>query len=95
MADENPLGPQPNFNLISDELKKAQNLPAITNGQQILDELREIRQDIANTRRDLGQDIANTRRDLGQDIVNIRRDLGQDIANTRRDLISMMTASYV
>ena len=60
MADENPLGPQPNFNLISDELKKAQNLPAITNGQQILDELREIRQDMTNIR----QDIANTRRDL-------------------------------
>ena len=60
MADENPLGPQPDFNLISDELKKAQNLPAITNGQQILVELREIRQDITNT----GQDITNTRRDL-------------------------------
>ena len=53
MADENPLGPQPDFNLISDELKKAQNLPAITNGQQILAELQAIRQDIADTRRDL------------------------------------------
>ena len=87
MADENPLGPQPDFNLISDELKKARNLPAITNGQRILNELRVIRRDIrrgnANTRRD----IANTR----QDIVNTR----DDIANTRRDLITMMTASYV
>ncbi|OCT52804.1 hypothetical protein CLCR_10920 [Cladophialophora carrionii] len=53
MADENPLGPQPDFDLIGDELKKARNLPTITNGQQILDGLRAIRQDIANTRRDL------------------------------------------
>ena len=58
MADENPLGPQPDFNLISDELKKAQNLPAFTNGQQILVELREIRQEITNTRRDLISMIA-------------------------------------
>ncbi|EXJ65876.1 uncharacterized protein A1O5_10852 [Cladophialophora psammophila CBS 110553] len=60
MADGNSLGPQPNFNLISDELKKAQNLPAINNGQQILAELRAIRRDLADTRRDL----ADTRRDL-------------------------------
>lgn len=60
MADENPLGPQPDFNLIAEELRKAQNLPAINNGQQILVELRAIRRDIADTRRDL----ADTRRDL-------------------------------
>ena len=71
MADGNPLNQQPDFNLISnefnligDELKKAQNLPAITNGQQILNELRDLRQDIADTRRDLRQDIGDTRRDL-------------------------------
>ena len=53
MADGNPLGPQPDFNLIGDELKKASNLSAITNGQQILAELQAIRQDIADSRRDL------------------------------------------
>ena len=67
MADENPLGPQPDFDLISDELKKVRNLPTITNGQQILVELREIRQGIAGLTTDVANlttNIANTRRDL-------------------------------
>ncbi|KAL2446883.1 hypothetical protein ABEF95_008894 [Exophiala dermatitidis] len=53
MADENRFGPQPDFELIGAELKKAQNLPTITSGQQILDELQAIRQDIATMRQDL------------------------------------------
>ena len=53
MADENPLGPQPDFNLICDEIKKAQNLPAVVGGQRILEELLGIRQDLRNARRDL------------------------------------------
>ncbi|KIW89127.1 uncharacterized protein Z519_09979 [Cladophialophora bantiana CBS 173.52] len=81
MADGNPLGLQPDFNLISDELKKAQNLPAINNGQQILAELRAIRRDLADIRRDL----ADNRRDLA--------DTRRDLADTRRDLITMMTVS--
>ncbi|KAK6385006.1 hypothetical protein LTS17_002569 [Exophiala oligosperma] len=60
MADENRLGPQPDFNLIAEEFRKAQNLPAVNNGQQILAELRVIHREIADTRRD----IADTRRDL-------------------------------
>ena len=64
MADENPLGPQPDFDLISDELKKARNLPAITNGQQILVVLRDMRQEIADTHRDIRQEIVDTRRDI-------------------------------
>jgi hypothetical protein len=51
--DNGNLGPQPDFNLISDELKKASNLPAIINGQLILAELRAIRRDIADSRREL------------------------------------------
>ena len=64
MADGNPLGPQPDFNLIGDELKKASNLSAITNGQQILAELQAIRQDTTAELQAIRQDIADSRRDL-------------------------------
>ena len=80
MADGNPLGPQPDFNLIGDELRKASNLPAITNGQQILAELQAIRQDMVAHRQDTTTELQAIR---------------QDIADSRRDLITMMTASYV
>ncbi|KIV96169.1 hypothetical protein PV10_00070 [Exophiala mesophila] len=81
MADGNPLGPQPDFNIISDELKKAQNLPAIANGQLILEELRAIRREIAIVRQDVAyvrQDVVNVR----QDVVNVR----QDVVNVRQDI---------
>ncbi|OAL28667.1 hypothetical protein AYO20_09391 [Fonsecaea nubica] len=49
MADGTPLGPQPDFNLvtasltsISNEVSKVHNLPTLTNGQRILDVLTQI-----------------------------------------------------
>ncbi len=80
ISNGNPLGPQPDLNVIASEVLKVSNIPAIAGGQQILAELREMREQ--STR-----DITAVR----EDIAAIRC----DIAATRQDLITMMTASYV
>ncbi|RMZ87250.1 hypothetical protein DV736_g5520, partial [Chaetothyriales sp. CBS 134916] len=64
MADENPIGPQPDFNIIATEFLKVPNLPAIASGQQILAELREMRAQWTRDAAAIRQDVANIRQDL-------------------------------
>lgn len=64
MANGAPLGPQPDFNLIATEFLKVPNMPAIAGGQQILAELREMRQQWTRDTAAIRLDVADTRRDL-------------------------------
>jgi hypothetical protein len=80
MATGNPLGPQPDFGLVAAEFLKVVNIPAIANGQQILAELRAIREQSTRDNAAIRQDIAAIR---------------QEIAATRQDLITTITTSYV
>jgi len=80
MADEIALGPQPNFGLLATEILKIPNTPALAGGQQLLTELRAIREQSTRDTMVIRQDIANVR---------------QEIVDVRRDLVTISTASYV
>ena len=64
MADGDPLGPQPDFNLIAGEFLKVQNLPAIAGGQQILVELQLMRGQMTRDVTAIRQDVAAIRQDV-------------------------------
>lgn len=87
MADEIALGPQANFNIIATEILKIPNTPALAGGQQLLAELRAIREQSTRDTIAIRQDMANIR----QDMANIR----QEIVDIRQELITIVTTSYV
>ncbi|KIW26287.1 uncharacterized protein PV07_09393 [Cladophialophora immunda] len=102
MANQNPLGPQPDFNLIGDDIKKAQNLPGIRDGQEILAELRALRQEGAATQQAIAairQDSAATQQAIAaiqQDGAATRQELAairQDMAAMRQDLLTMISVN--
>ena len=64
MDQPNVLAPQPNFDLLGEylvaaggEIQKARNLSAIVAGEQIVDAIRQIREDNHQMREDIRQDI--------------------------------------
>lgn len=80
MADEIPLGPQANFNIIATEILKIPNTPALAGGQQLLAELRAMREQSMRDTMTIRQDLANVH---------------QEITNVRQELVTTITASYV
>ncbi|KIY02564.1 uncharacterized protein Z520_01029 [Fonsecaea multimorphosa CBS 102226] len=78
MADEIALGPQANFNIIATEILKIPNTPALAGGQQLLAELRAIREQSTRDTMAIRQDIANIR---------------QEIVDVRQELVTIITAS--
>lgn len=87
MADEIALGPQANFNIIATEILKIPNTPTLAGGQQLLAELRAIREQSTRDTIAIRKDMANIR----QDMANIR----QEIVDIRQELITIVTTSYV
>ncbi|KIW18022.1 hypothetical protein PV08_02309 [Exophiala spinifera] len=85
MADEVNLGPQPDFNIIATEILKIPNIPSLDGGQQLLAELRAIREQSTRDTMTIRQDMMTIR----QDMMAIR----QDIANVRQELVTVITAS--
>ncbi|KIW60458.1 hypothetical protein PV05_00673 [Exophiala xenobiotica] len=85
MADEIALAPQANFNIIATEILKIPNTPALAGGQQLLAELRAIREQSTRDTMAIRQDIANVR----QEIVDVR----QEIVDVRQELVTIITAS--
>lgn len=74
MAHPNTLGPQPDFNVLGqylisagNELKKAQNLPAISTGERILAELQQMRQE----QQQMGQEFREAFQVIRQDFATI------------------------
>ncbi|OAP55834.1 hypothetical protein AYL99_09986 [Fonsecaea erecta] len=60
MADETALGSQqPNFNIIATEILKIPNAPAFGGGQQLLEELRAMREQLTRNTTEIRRDIAN------------------------------------
>ncbi|OAL36424.1 hypothetical protein AYO20_04320 [Fonsecaea nubica] len=92
MANQNPLGPQPDFDLIADELRKAQNLPAVTNGDLILAQLQAIHREFAAFRQETAafrQEAAEFRQETRQEFEAVRRDITgirEDITGIREDI---------
>ncbi|KAL6245569.1 hypothetical protein RBB50_007568 [Rhinocladiella similis] len=78
MADEIPLGPQANFNIIATEILKIPNTPALAGGQQLLAELRAMREQSMRDTMTIRQDLANVH---------------QEITNVRQELVTTITAS--
>ncbi|KIW20916.1 hypothetical protein PV08_01495 [Exophiala spinifera] len=78
MADEIPLGPQANFNIIATEILKIPNTPALAGGQQLLAELRAMREQSRRDTITIRQDLAN---------------VCQEITNVRQELVTIITAS--
>jgi hypothetical protein len=91
MADEIALGPQPNFNIIATEILKIPNTPALAGGQQLLAELRALREQSASDTMAIRQDLANIR----QEIADTRQELMTMIVDNRQELITIITTSYV
>ncbi|KEF60030.1 uncharacterized protein A1O9_04880 [Exophiala aquamarina CBS 119918] len=101
--DNTTLPPaQPDFAVIADvfqtasnEIRKAQNLPAITGGEHILVELQQIGDRLTS----LDQNVSAIHRDLTatrQDVTATHQDLTatrQDLTATRQDLLTMMTVA--
>lgn len=87
MADEVALGPQPDYGIIAAEILKIRNTPAVAGGQQILAELRAIREQSTRDTIAIQQDIANFRQEV--------TDMRQDLITMRQDLMTIITASYV
>ena len=85
MAEE--IAPQADFNIIATEVLKIANTPALAGGQQLLAELRAIRQQSTTDTTAIRQDIAAIR----QDIANVR----QEVVDVRQGLTTVITASYV
>jgi hypothetical protein len=78
MDHPNPLSPHPDFNLLGqymisagEEIRKAQNLPTIVAGDQILAELGQIRQELQLSRREFRQEQQQLRQDFAM-MVNAR-----------------------
>ncbi|KIW78642.1 hypothetical protein Z517_08480 [Fonsecaea pedrosoi CBS 271.37] len=67
MADDIALGPQTNFNIIAAEILKIPNTPALAGGQQLLAELRTIREQLTRVERDT--------RAIREDVVNVRQQI--------------------
>ena len=84
MATGNLLGPQPDMGIIATEVLKVANIPAFADGQQILAELRAIREQ--STRDSIAIREQSTRDNAA---------IHQDIAALRQDLMTTITASYV
>ncbi|KAH0839127.1 hypothetical protein AYO21_04721 [Fonsecaea monophora] len=96
MASQNPFGPQPDFDLIADELRKTQNLPAVTNGDRILAQIQalhqeftvfrqesaEFRQEAAEFRQETGREFAAIR----QELTEFRQETGREFTAVRRDI---------
>ncbi|KAL6241686.1 hypothetical protein RBB50_011468 [Rhinocladiella similis] len=93
MADGNALGPQPDFNLVAGEFLKIPNIPAVANGQLILDELRAIRDQVTRFETAVLQDFTQLRQEVRQDVAQLRQDfeqlrqeVRQDVANLRQEV---------
>ncbi|KEF56464.1 uncharacterized protein A1O9_08045 [Exophiala aquamarina CBS 119918] len=79
MADEVPLGPQADFNIIATEIPKIPNTPALAGGQQLLAELRAMREQATRDTMAIRQDVANIR---------------QEIVDVRQELVTIITANH-
>ncbi|KIW80658.1 hypothetical protein Z517_07274 [Fonsecaea pedrosoi CBS 271.37] len=79
MANQNPFGPQLDFDLIADELRKTQNLPAI---QALHREFTVFRQEAAEFRQETGREFAAIR----QELTEFRQETGREFAAVRRDI---------
>ncbi|OAG36202.1 hypothetical protein AYO21_09596 [Fonsecaea monophora] len=109
MADApNPLGPQPDFNVLSqhliaaaNEINKAQNLPAITGGERILVELQQMRQEFRLELQQMRQEFRQEnrqmrqelRQELRQEIGQVRQEMRESTIAIRQDFATIMTAS--
>lgn len=86
MAHPNTLGPQPDFNVLGqylisagNELKNAQNLPAISTGERILAELQQMRQE---------------QQQMRQEQQQMRQDFREAVQVIRQDFATIMTTRY-
>lgn len=101
MDDADHSSPQANFRFISQsfrtaagEIEKVQNLPAITSGDRILVEMRQMRQEAKEQTTRLEERITVVTTHLEERIIAVTTHLGERITTSHQSLLTLMSTKY-